>query len=80
MVCEALQTPGLTLNFDKCNIKKKKLRFYGHAFSDEGTKPGPDKVRTITDLVAPTTVSEVRSTRGSFSRLCSMVQSPLWGP
>lgn len=52
------------LNYEKRNISRDKLRFYGHMFSGEGMKPDPDKVRAINKLNEPINIGEFRSFLG----------------
>ena len=55
---QVIKESGLKLNKDKCEIKKNKLTYFGHVLSAKGVSPDPEKVKAITDLEAPTNVTQ----------------------
>ena len=42
--CQVIKESGLKLNKEKCEIKKNKLRYFGHVLSAEGVSPDPEKM------------------------------------
>jgi hypothetical protein len=60
----------LTVNVDKCLIKRNKVEFFGLIFSKDGISPAQDKIKTLKEATPPTTASEVSSLLG-LSTYCS---------
>ena len=58
---------NIGINFEKCQIKKKRVKYVGHVVSDNGLEPCPDKVKAINEMPDPQTKDDVR-------RFLSMVQ------
>ena len=46
-VLERLQEKGVTLNSDKCEFSKTKLKFLGHLLDQNGIQADPDKTSAI---------------------------------
>lgn len=72
-VLKRLEESGLKLNKEKCFFKKSEVKFFGHIISAEGVRPDPEKVRAITEMPAPTSVSELRTVLGMFNYLSRYV-------
>ena len=62
-----LQTAGLKLSPQKCQLFKKQVCFLGHVVSEHGSSTDPTKIRAVEQWSAPTDVHPVRS----FLGLCS---------
>ena len=50
--------------FSKCEFWLKEVGFLGHVISGEGVAVDPTKVQSVTECLAPTSVSEIRSFLG----------------
>ena len=59
-----LQEKNLTLNKDKCEFGKTKIKFYGFIFSESGFSADPEKIEAIKNVETPKTVAEIRSFLG----------------
>ena len=66
-VLSKLQTAGLKLSPQKCQLFKKQVWFLGHVVSEHGISTDPTKIRAVEQWSAPTDVHQVRS----FLGLCS---------
>lgn len=66
-VLSRLQTAGLKLSPQKCQLFKKQVSFLGHVVSEQGISTDPAKIRAVEQWLAPTDVHQVRS----FLGLCS---------
>ena len=60
-VLDKCQSAGLHLNLEKCQIKKKSVKFYGNMLTTNGLQPDKTKVDAIVKLAPPTTKQELRS-------------------
>lgn len=56
-----LEKAGLTLNPDKCEFNKEKIKFYGMIFSGEGVSPTDERVKAFREASPPKTANEVKS-------------------
>ena len=72
-VLRRIEESGLKLNKEKCFFKKREVKFFGHIISAEGVRPDPGKVRAITEMPAPKSVSELRTVCGMFNYLSRFV-------
>ena len=54
-----LQEKTLTLNKDKCELGKTKIKFYGFIFSESGFSADPEKIEAIKNVERPKTVAEI---------------------
>ena len=66
-VLSKLQTAGLKLSAQKCQLFKKEVCILGHVVSELGISTDPTKIRAVEKWSAPTDVHQVRS----FLGLCS---------
>ena len=41
---------NLKLNFDKCQIRKRRVKYVGHLVTDQGLAPDPDKIRAVEEI------------------------------
>jgi hypothetical protein len=58
-VVKRLHEAGLKANRDKRYLYGLKVRYFGHAFSEDGISPGPDRVQALVDLARPVRVDEL---------------------
>ena len=63
-VMQTLQEAGDTLNGDKCQFARDKIRFLGHMISKEGIAMDPEKVAAIKNFPRPQNVPELRRLLG----------------
>jgi len=91
---QVIMESGLKLIKEKYEIKKNKLTYFGHVLSAEGVRSVSEKVKAITELQAPTNVSELRRLSnylGRFIPTLATVMHPMtellksdtawtWGP
>ena len=64
MVLEKLREHQLYAKFSKCEFWLKEVGFLGHVISGEGIAVDPEKIETVTEWEAPSTVGEIRSFLG----------------
>ena len=64
-VLKRISKAGMTLNQDKCVTE---VKFLGDVISAKGIEPDPEKLKAIADLLAPTSVSEVRTFLGMINQ------------
>ena len=82
-VLERIENAGATLNPDKCEFRKNKLKFLGHVIDDKGITADPDKTSAIREMRTPTNVSELRrfmgmvNQMGKFSAKLATLTQPL---
>ncbi len=58
-----------TLNLEKCELSRDKVKFLGQILSAEGVQPDPDKTKAVRDMKEPSNTGEVRSFIGKVSQL-----------
>ena len=63
-VLERLESAGLKLKPEKCNLMQKSVSFLGHVVSGEGIATDPAKTKLVSEWPVPTLVKEVRSFLG----------------
>ena len=63
-VFERLMEYNLKVKPSKCQFAFEVLPFLGHVVSKDGLRKDPDKTRKVRDLVAPTTMKELRQFLG----------------
>lgn len=63
-VLKALRENNLTLNSEKCEYDKERVKFLGHELSEKGMDIDQSKVETIAKFREPKTGSELRSFLG----------------
>ena len=64
LVLEKLREHQLYTKFSKCEFWLKEVGFLGHVISGEGVAVDPTKVQSVTEWLAPTSVSEIHSFLG----------------
>ena len=60
VVLKKLQTAQLTLNAEKCEFKKRTIKFVGYIIGSNGVQADPQKLSALSDMEPPTDVSGVR--------------------
>jgi putative transposase len=58
---------GIKINLDKCVFTSKEVSYLGFRLTEEGVKPGPDKLKVVRDAKPPESTREVRQ----FLGLCN---------
>ena len=66
-VFDKLDEYNVQVKGDKMRLALRELPFLGQLVSEEGCRPDPLKTRAITDLVAPTSVHQLRRVMGMFA-------------
>jgi hypothetical protein len=74
-VMNAIKESGLKLNKEKCHIRKKSVKFFGHVITEDGIQPDPEKVEAVKKMIAPKNVSELRRILGMVNYLSRFTQS-----
>jgi hypothetical protein len=63
-VLRTVKDSGLKLNRAKCHFGKSEIQYFGHLISADGLRPGPSKVKAVTQMASPTSVEELRQVLG----------------
>ena len=66
-VLERFGKAGFLLNGEKCQFGVIQIKYLGFQISEKGWVPTEDKVKTITQLAVPTTVTELKSFLGGIN-------------
>ena len=64
---------NLSMNFDKCQIRKNRVSYVGHMVTEHGLEPSHDKVRALTEMPAPTSKEEMRRFLGMIQYLTKFI-------
>ena len=59
-VLKCIEDNGVTLNNEKCEFAKERIQFLGQLIGKDGIETDPTKVEAITQMEAPTNISELR--------------------
>ena len=76
LVLKKLREHQLYAKFSKCEFWLKEVGFLGHVISGEGIAVDPTKVQSVTEWLAPTSVSEIRSFLG-LAGYCYLLSTAL---
>ena len=68
-VMETTRRNNLCLNYEKVEVKKPSVKFFGNIFSAAGVSADPDKVAAITALRPPETKTELKTFLGMVNYL-----------
>ncbi|XP_071093535.1 uncharacterized protein [Haliotis cracherodii] len=68
-----LRDAGITLNLEKCQFSKNKVKFLGHIIDSTGIYADPDKIHAITRMSEPQKVSDIRTFLGMVNQLAKFV-------
>ena len=55
---------GLIFNWEKCRIKRDRIRFYGLIFDKNGTHPDPERIAAIEAIEAPSSKKQLQEFLG----------------
>ena len=69
LLFERLEELNITLNPDKIQFKKTKLKYIGHTITDKEIEADDDKVQTIRNMPAPKNIKQLRSFLGMINYL-----------
>jgi hypothetical protein len=61
LVLDRLKEPGLYANIKKCELLASEVKITGIIVGEDGIRTDPDKVKTITDWVSPTCLTNVQA-------------------
>ena len=73
-VMKVLQKYGLTLNFEKCIIGMKELKYLGVCISEKGMRPDDDSIKAIVNYAPPEDKTEVRRFLGMFTYFSKFIR------
>ena len=68
-VLKRLEAAGVTLNSEKCEFSKERVKFLGYVIDREGIRADPEKTTAILQMKAPTNVTELRRFLGMANQL-----------
>ena len=69
LILKRIEDSGMQVNKEKCQLKKKEVKYFGHMVSAKGIQPSTEKVQAIINMPAPTNVTELRSLVGMMNYL-----------
>ena len=64
---------NLSMNFDKCQIRKNRVSYVKHMVTEHGLEPSRDKVRALTEMPNPSSKEEVRRLLGMIQYLAKFI-------
>ena len=73
-VLKRLAESNITLNLDKCEFGKSKVKVLGNIVSANGISPDPEKIEAIVNLPAPKNIRKVRSFLGMVKQLSKFTE------
>ena len=68
-VLRRIQDSGMTLNPEKCEFSRSRVKFLGHVVDKEGIRPDPDKIQGIVQTATPKDISDVRRFLGTVNQM-----------
>lgn len=60
LLFERISLQGITVNFDKVEFCREKLKFLSHIITPKGVMPDPEKVQGIRDFPTPSNIRQLR--------------------
>ena len=69
VVLKRIEAAGVTLNSEKCEFEKDRVKFLGHLIDQEGIRADPEKTSAIRLMEAPSNVPELRRFLGMVNQL-----------
>ena len=66
---------NLLMNWKKCEIRKKELKFIGEMLSKEGVKPCPDQISAIMNMTTPDSREAVQRALGVINYVGKFVDN-----
>ena len=64
---------NLKLNFDKCQIRQKRVMYVGHLVTSKGLQADPDKIKAVAEMPAPTDKEGVKRFLGFVQYLSKFI-------
>ena len=64
---------GLSLNSQKCDVKRTSISFFGNIYTSNGIKPDPCKIRDLQEMATPTDKAELQHFLGFATYLSRFV-------
>lgn len=74
-VIDRLTEAGFTLNKEKCEYNKQRVKFLGHVFTNKGYEADNDKIKAIETLKTPTCVKELQRLLGMVNYLGKFIKN-----
>ena len=74
-VLARLRENNITVNPQKCRFNKASVTYFGHNFSAKGIRPTEERKKTIMEVDAPKTASEVRSLLGMAQYISHFIRN-----
>ena len=68
-VLKRIQDSGMTLNPEKCEFSRNRVKFLGHVLDGTGIHPDPDKIQGIAETATPKDVSDIRRFLGTVNQM-----------
>ena len=69
IVLKRIQDSGMTLNPEKCEFSRNRVKFLGHVLDGTGIHPDPDKIQGIAETATPKDVSDIRRFLGTVNQM-----------
>ncbi|XP_055622834.1 uncharacterized protein K02A2.6-like [Toxorhynchites rutilus septentrionalis] len=66
-VLQRIREYGFHLRIEKCRFSLPQIKFLGHIVDKDGLRPDPTKTRAISEMSAPTNLSQLRSYLGAIN-------------
>ena len=66
---ERIEKAGVTLNKEKCEFRKRQVKFLGHLIDAEGIRADPEKTAALQEMPTPKTISELCRFMGMANQL-----------
>ena len=63
-VFQTLRSANLTLKTAKCQFCRREMRYLGHIITQDGIKPNPDLIKSVTNFPQPQKIKDVQSFLG----------------
>ncbi|CAF4547201.1 unnamed protein product, partial [Rotaria magnacalcarata] len=60
-VFQTLQSGNLTLKASKCQFCRREMRYLGQIITQNGIKPDPDLIKSVTNFPQPKKIKDVQS-------------------
>ena len=82
-VLKRIEEAGATLNREKCSFGQRRIKFLGHIIDQEGISADPDKIKAVTEMETPKSITELRrflgvvNYLGKFSPNLATLSQPL---
>ena len=80
-VLQRLESAGLHLKREKCNLMLPEVQYLGHKISAKRLEPTDEKIKAIREAPTPQNVTQLRSFLGAinyYCKFCRILLSPLY--